>query len=271
MTFFTFFIFTQIKHLYLLMPSVYITVNGYHLYDQVQDSCRQLEDLEQLRDDLVHLVVHDMKSPLFGISGLLDLLQDDVKGKLDKKEMDLIELARESAQDLIGMIQLLMDIRRMEEGVMPVHKTECDLSSLTKDIFKKITSLAPEKKIIFTPPAAPITINGDGDLICRVITNLVNNALKFTSESGEVRVTLDQNKTETRLSLIANEWGIPSEYHHMLFEKSGRIKQKKDGKMFSTGLGLVFCKLGIEAHGGEIGIESDEDKGSTFWFTIPRL
>jgi len=104
----------------------------------------------------------------------------------------------------------------------------------------------------------------------RVIANLVANAIKFTAERGEVRVGVAADPAGVTLTVTDAGPGIPAAYHQKIFEKFGQVEATRQGAQRSSGLGLTFCKLAVEAHGGRIGVESEIGKGSTFWFTLPQ-
>ena len=110
----------------------------------------------------------------------------------------------------------------------------------------------------------------DVEMTRRVVANLVANALKFTPSAGTVTVAVSTNDSLARVEVHDTGPGIPPEYLGKIFDKFGQVEASKERKKFSTGLGLAFCKLAVEAHGGTIGVESEEGKGSTFWFELPR-
>jgi signal transduction histidine kinase len=107
----------------------------------------------------------------------------------------------------------------------------------------------------------------DFEIIRRVIENLVGNAIKFTPATGEVRISISTENGTTRVSVADNGPGIPAEYHEKIFQKFGQAQSQN--KNFGIGLGLTFCKLAVEAHGGCLGVQSEIGQGSTFWFTLP--
>jgi signal transduction histidine kinase len=107
------------------------------------------------------------------------------------------------------------------------------------------------------------------ELVNRVLYNLVGNALKFTPNDGWVRCGISFNSETICFSIADNGYGIPAEHRHKVFEKYGQAGTRSDQRKYSTGLGLAFCKMAVEAHGGRIGLESEVDKGSTFWFSLP--
>jgi signal transduction histidine kinase len=109
----------------------------------------------------------------------------------------------------------------------------------------------------------------DGELIQRVLVNLLGNATKFMSAGGEIRISIAPKEGDWMISVTDTGPGIPPQYHEKIFDKFGQVDTESGRKKYSTGLGLTFCKLAVEAHGGRIGVESCVGKGSTFWFILP--
>jgi signal transduction histidine kinase len=116
-------------------------------------------------------------------------------------------------------------------------------------------------------PETPLTVTADGGLIRRVLQNLLSNALKYTPDRGNVRIVVTPFESEIRIAVTDTGRGIAPQYHQHIFEKFGQVEDSKNH--LGTGLGLTFCKLAVEAHGGRIGVESEVGKGSTFWFALP--
>jgi two-component system, sensor histidine kinase and response regulator len=106
-------------------------------------------------------------------------------------------------------------------------------------------------------------------VISRVISNILGNAVAFSPEGGEIRIRIEENGAGTRVLMSDQGPGIPSEYHEKIFEKFGQVEIHEARRRHSAGMGLTFCKLAVEAHGGRIGLESEAGKGSTFWFVLP--
>ncbi|MGA2222206.1 MAG: hybrid sensor histidine kinase/response regulator [Verrucomicrobiia bacterium] len=236
---------------------------------QLQENYDQLRKLEDLRDNLTHMIVHDMRSPLMGITGYLEMLEMDAGKKLNSDELAILRDARSSGLVLVGMVNSLLDISRLEQGKMPLNVTESDVDVLIQNALNSLGSLTKQVSLLYQKQSLPVMVNCDANLVTRVIANLVGNAIKFTPEGGKVAVSVEKNGDGAKLCVADTGSGIPREYHEKIFEKFGQVEAQQQGKMYSTGLGLTFCKLAVEAHGGEIGVESEVDKGSTFWFTLP--
>jgi len=236
----------------------------------LKENYEQLRRLEELRDNLVHMVVHDLRSPLTGISGFLDLALALEKETLTEDGLDYLQAAKRSTTTVIDMVSAVLDVNKMEAGEMKLHLAECDLVRMAVDLMSGMQSLKEGREMVLDAPPAPVTVVADGDLILRVIQNLLGNALKFTPSDGWVRLGIEPDDNRVCLTVRDNGPGIPAEYRERIFEKFGQVEACANGQKHSTGLGLTFCKLAVEAHGGSIGVESEIGKGSTFWFMLPK-
>jgi PAS domain S-box-containing protein len=225
-------------------------------------------NLESLRENLTHMIVHDLRGPLTTTMGFLEVLEQRLENKLDASESRFLGLALAGATALNEMISTVLDVSRLESGEMPLKLEECDLYELATDATTAARALVGKQKLIVDQPATTVTALCDRSVISRVITNLVSNGLKFTPGDGEVRVVVEKEGAASRVSVIDSGVGIPAEYRAKIFEKFGQVEG--GGRVHSTGLGLTFCKLAVEAHGGTITVESEPGRGSTFSFVLPR-
>jgi signal transduction histidine kinase len=227
----------------------------------------QLRRLEKLRDELTHMVVHDLRNPLTVIFGFLDLLEQEAE-KLSNTTQTFIPLARLCAEELLNMIGSILDVSKLGAGEMKLKREPCDIATLVQGA---MATSHPFGKRTLTFDSADIsaTVTADGGLIRRVLQNLLNNALKFSPAGGDVRIVVVPSTTEIRVAVSDDGPGIEPEYHKRIFERFGQVEDGANA--LGTGLGLTFCKLAVEAHGGRIGVESEVGKGSTFWLALPRL
>ena len=223
----------------------------------------KLEELEKLRDDLVHMIVHDMRSSLTGIYGFLQLLQGN------PKDTTYLQMVMDLTKTLIEMVSSLLDVNRLEAGQMPLKKITCDLGEVIASGLKSLGGLTEDRTIIHEPPETPVIAVCDPDVTSRIVLNLTGNAIKFTPKEATIRITTSAGESWIKVTVSDTGYGIPAEYHTKIFEKFGQVEVRQEGKKYSTGLGLAFCKLAVEASGGQIGVDSEVGKGSTFWFTLP--
>ncbi len=243
-------------------------IRMHQLYLEVDEQYRRLEKIELLRDGLVHMIVHDLRSPLAGIRAYLDLLQMDGAGKLDSELTESIDAARKVAVEMTDMVSDLLDVSRMEVGKMPLELASADVGALAGDAVAA-AGASSRVRIRVETPMDQLRVVCDAGVIRRVIANLVGNALKFTPTAGRVSVLVQGDGTEVKVSVSDTGPGIPTEYHEKVFEKFGQAEAARHGAKHSSGLGLTFCKFAVEAHGGRIGLESAVGQGSTFWLTLP--
>ena len=236
---------------------------------QLQESYDQLRQLEELRDNLVGMIVHDLRSPLTGMYGYVELLQTFEAENLSDKGSKYLQQVSDSTDTLIEMVSSLLDVSRMESGEMPLNPESCDLAAIAGDVVEKLGGLRGGRELSLESPDAGATVTCDAELIRRTVQNLVGNSLKFTPADGSVRVRIEPAGEHVRVAVIDTGPGIPAEYRDRIFEKFGQVELREHRQKRSTGLGLAFCKLAVEAHGGEIGVDSEVGKGSTFWFELP--
>lgn len=244
-------------------------VRMHQLYVEVEQQYRRLERLELLRDSLVHMIVHDLRSPLAGIRAYLDLLKLDGAGRLDSEMTQSIDEARKVAIDMTEMVSDLLDVSRLEAGKMPLELAVANLGAMAKDAVSGIGAAARRVTLQLEHPHERLRVMCDPSVIRRVIANLVGNAIKFTPSSGRIRLIVQGGEAEVRVAVTDTGPGIQPEYHEKIFEKFGQVEAARHGAKHSSGLGLTFCKFAVEAHGGRIGVESVMGQGSTFWFVLP--
>ena len=171
------------------------------------------------------------------------------------------------------MINDLLDISKMEEGSMNLERHELTAAAVVDQALQQVASLAAQQKLTLARELAPDLPRfwADEDKLRRMLVNLLGNAIKFTPVGGTVTISVRADDEENTLLFAVRDTGegIPPEAFERIFEKFGQVENRKAGRKMSTGLGLTFCKLAAEAHGGRIWLESRLGQGSTFSFTIP--
>ena len=239
------------------------------LYDEVQENYRKLKDLEQLRDSLVHMVVHDLRTPLTSL--LTGLQSVSALGSLNPEQDELLSISVEGGRTLLDMINELLDVSKMEEGSFVLERSPIDVSMLAEHARSQVAVLAENKRLTLTIDLAPDlpSIQADEDKIRRLLVNLLGNAIKFTPESGAVALRASHDGAGIHISVTDTGEGIPPESFEKIFEKFGQVENRQAGRKMSTGLGLTFCKMVAEAHGGKIWVESELGHGSTFHVVLP--
>jgi two-component system sensor histidine kinase/response regulator len=233
---------------------------------ELERSYAQLQQLEKLRQDLTHMVAHDMRSPLLSLRIAVDMIDASAK-MVESGNAEISSMARRSVTALVEMVTQMLDVSRMEAGQMELRRADADLAALAGEVIGEFRLLAREKPITLKAEA-PVHGRFDTAIVGRVLGNLVGNALKFTKADGGVTVRVIATDKEARVEVEDCGPGIAPEFHRRIFEKYARLES---GRQFAgTGLGLAFCKMAIEAHGGAIGVRSEVGQGCVFWFTLPR-
>ena len=251
-----------------------LRVNGVHIDITAMkaleaDLTHRYEDLQRLqglRDGLVHMIVHDLRSPLTSVMGYLEFLRTDP----DAPDADtFVGEAYTGAAQMAEMISSLLDINRLEAGEMPVDRRPVDLCEVTAEAVRSLGGLTIGRQVAQLTPQGPVASSCDPALIRRVVGNLLGNALKFTPSSGSITITVMPVAGGARVEVADTGPGMPADFIPRVFDKFSQAGEGRARKRYSTGLGLAFCKLAVEAHGGTIGVSSEVGVGSWFWFQLP--
>ncbi len=252
------------------------------LHDEVEQTRLQLEEknrellrLEQMREKLSQMVVHDLKNPLTGIVGNLQLLEIQGPGMPPESFRQILTRTRESARQLEGLILTLLDVARMEEEKLTLKRRPLRPEDLIRSCMRQDEGLARKAgvELVAALSDALPEVEADPDLAARVLGNLLSNALKHTPTGGKVEVGATAEGEGVRFWVRDTGEGIPLQLLPRVFDKFvvGEPSPNEAGMARGTGLGLTFCKLAVEAHGGRIWVESHPGAGSRFFFTLPGL
>jgi signal transduction histidine kinase len=239
--------------------------------EALQEAHGRLRELEALRDSLVHMVIHDLRNPLAAIATFAYLLEAGERENLSEKGRGQVGLIIKSTDLLIEMINSMLDVSRMESGQMPLNLAACDLGAIAREVVSRMEALKGERQIALALPELPVLVRGDAQLLSRLLQNLVGNALKLVpGATGRVDIGLELRGGRGRCAVRDNGPGIPPEHLQRVFDKFWQGPARQQGYQYSSGLGLTFCKMVVEAHGGKIGVESEVGAGSVFWFELPQ-
>jgi signal transduction histidine kinase len=238
---------------------------------QVEDSYRQLRELEGLRDQLTHMLVHDMRNPLMVIRGYLQMIEM-MRGRpqTDERIGRYLRDGLAAVDTLVEMVSATLDVSRMESHQLELAIAEHDLAALARQTAEQQRPLLEQKHLTIVTPQETTPVWCDDGLIGRVFANLLGNAIKFTPEGGTITIGTAADETLASGWVSDNGPGIPPEHHQRIFEKFGQVHDRQQGVKYSTGLGLSFCRMAVEAHGGTITVASELGVGTTFRFALPR-
>jgi len=237
------------------------------------------KEIEEVRDALSGMIVHDLRSPLTTVLISLGLLRDHTpaEGKTPVTEQAL-EVSTRTINKVLGLVNTLLDISRMESGELTLNRAPVDLDQLADEVVTDLTPLANEYGV-FLIHAAPSNLRpawADREKVSRVLINLIDNALKFSPSGGQVWVLaaeaapgqLADGSTGLLCAVLDAGPGIPDDYQDKIFDRFAQIRGRH-GRRAGSGLGLAFCKMAVEAHGGKIWVENRPEGGSKFSFTLP--
>jgi two-component system, sensor histidine kinase and response regulator len=238
-----------------------------HLFDELRRNYERLQEAEKLRDDLRNMIVHDLRTPLTSVIAGVEMLRGT---GLDETQREMIAIASGGGRTLLAMINDLLDVEKMEAGMMALQYEDLSAPALASNAIAEVRALAEANGTslvaLFEDGMQPFA--GDANKLGRTLVNLIANAIRFTP-GGTVTVTAgivdDRN---IRFAVADTGRGIPADAFERIFEKFGQLDAQS---RVGTGLGLAFCKLAVEAHGGRISVESTPGLGSIFSFTFPSV
>ncbi|UFA51056.1 sensor histidine kinase [Deinococcus radiophilus] len=235
---------------------------------QVESALEGWEREERVRDQLVHMLVHDLKNPITAILGLLEVVADDPRLPDDAK--DLLEVARDETSHLLHLSLNMLDVRKIQAGKMHLKREQMTAAQLEQTVQQAMgdvgAGLSDRQLTVNIVPMPPLS--ADPTMLRRVLANLLSNALKHTTQRGLIGVQTEVMGQELLLRVSDNGEGIPAEDIPRLFAAFEQSRLTLHGR-FDTGMGLAFCKLAAEEHGGRIWVDSVRGEGSTFTLALP--
>ena len=241
------------------------------LFAQLQENYGRLQELEKLRDNLTHMIIHDLRTPLTSV--IMGMQTLEIAGDLNDDQREMLNIAVSGGETLLGMINDLLDVEKLESGAMQLDLAVLSPTELVDSAIVQVATLVESKQLsLLRHVAADLpTLRGDESKLRRTLVNLLGNAIKFTPSGGTITVETRMGEDAQSVVFDVKDTGegIPLESFERIFEKFGQVESRQAGRMMSTGLGLTFCKLAVEAHGGHIGVESVIGEGSTFCFALP--
>ncbi|MBN2055190.1 GAF domain-containing protein [bacterium] len=229
-----------------------------------------IDETNKLREELVHYLVHDLRNPLTVIIGGLKILSSAIQRSLNEDNGLLLRTVTSNAAALLGMVNAILDVYKLEAGKMTTRSERVPIKGIIDNVVISHKNLTAPDVILHADFNPAIYINGDQEILYRILSNLVSNAIKFTHQ-GVVEIKAYQ-KDRDQVMIEVNDTGpgIPAEYHQKIFDKFQQVEaHKKTGSKFSTGLGLTFCRLAVELMGGRIWLDSTEGVGSSFYVLLP--
>jgi signal transduction histidine kinase len=237
--------------------------------DALEASYLKLRNLEKLRDDLMKMIVHDLKTPLTSIVATLEMLDDGDFGPVTSAQRQAVSDCTGRADELLKLIEDLLEVARLEETTLQITRAPLAPATFLREVLDEWAlrfRQASAKATLDVAPGTP-AVEADRSLLQRVVANLLQNAIAHSNKPITLRISARPHDEGVLFTVADDGPGIPPEYHDVIFRKFERVRSP--GLAHGSGLGLAFCKLAVEAHGGRIWVQSRPGEGAQFHFTIP--
>jgi len=230
------------------------------------------KELERMKSNFLSVVSHELKTPLHSIKGFVDIILMGKTGQINETQADFLSTVRDQTAHLQNLINDLLEFSRLESGQVKLRLTEVSLTEVAAEVADKLKPLADQGQVQLINRIGPDVPNIEADLtrIEQVLTNLVDNAIKFTPPSGIVTMSATDLGDKVQVAVSDTGIGIPSTELERIFDRFYQVDSGSTRHYRGTGLGLTICKHIIEHHRGKIWVESEEGKGSTFFFVLPK-
>lgn len=233
---------------------------------------KEADRLNRLKSEFLASMSHELRTPLHTIIGFAELLAEGTEGPLNEKQRRFLQHIQEDSEHLLGLINDVLDLSRIEAGGISLRIEDVSLAVSISDAVNAIRPRAATKSLALeTDNIFPGLVAVDPMRLKEVFYNLLSNAVKFTPEGGKISVQTEEDGQFVRVTVADSGIGIPADQLEQVFEKFYQVGYTTSGVREGTGLGLAICRRLIEMHGGKIWIESDQDIGSRFHFTVPKV
>jgi len=262
----------EVNFLETIAGQAALAIHNSQLYEQTKKQAVELEKARELEADFAAMIAHDLRSPLTNVIGIAEMMKDDLLGPVNEDQKKWLGKITDDVRNLVNLVSDFLDLSKLEAGHIELTKKPVYIEELIENNLESYQLLGQDKKITFTSSLDPYlpTVDADPRRLDQVLSNLLSNAVKFTPEGGHIEVG-----ARAEDSRGVNFWvrdtgvGIPKEEIGNLFEKYKQASNAKNGSHNGTGLGLAICKMIVEIHGGRIWLDSEENKGTTVFVSLP--
>lgn len=230
------------------------------------------KEIERLKQEFVAMVSHDLRTPMTSIQIFLNMLTRGAFGTISDLGMQKAVMADRNATRLINLVNDLLDIEKLESGQLQLHCQMINLQPVIERSVESVRAVAEAQGIALqVMPISATDIFADADRLVQVIVNLLGNAVKFSPRQSSIVVSCEQTDDWLEVKVKDQGRGVPAHLRETIFERFKQVEVKDATEKKGTGLGLAICQAIVEQHGGKIGVDSEEGKGSTFWFRLPLV
>lgn len=234
-------------------------------------SFERLAEANRLKSEFISIVSHQLRSPLSNLKWTIELLTSGKLGKIEEKQIEYFKIIRENSNRMHELVSDLLTVSRIESAKLPFKKQRFSMQEFVNNLimeYKPLASASNVEVILKEVDDLP-KVSSDPSRIKLVMENLLDNAIRYVNEKGKVEIKLSQENNNIRFSVKDNGVGIPEKDKKYIFQKFFRSENVLKYQTKGSGLGLYISKAMIKKAKGKIGFQSEENKGSTFWFTIP--
>ncbi len=262
----------EVEFLTTLAGQAAIAICNAQLYERSTEQAIELEKASKLQADFSAMIVHDLRSPLSTIIGIMEMMQDEVLGTLNADQTQWLARVKNNAAGLVRLVSDFLDLSKLEAGRVELSRAPTDVGELVRSTVENFGPLAKSKNVVlnYEVDTSLPAIDADARRLDQVLNNLVSNAVKFTGEGGSIQIHARHDQRNGIVVQVQDSGvGISQDDITNLFQKYQQSASGKTSEHKGTGLGLVISKMIVEAHGGKIWVESEEEKGTTFTFTLP--
>ena len=244
--------------------------NGDSVIWLIAEDISEQKKADRAKSEFISIVSHELRTPLTSIAGSLGLISNNAAGELPPKALRLAGIAYRNTRQLTFLINDLLDIEKLVAGKMAFHMAECHVAEIVKECLESIESLAADRQVTLkTSHLEDACIRADRGRLCQALNNLLSNAIKFSPEQSEVTVSCEQSGQTVLISVCDQGPGIPEEFRDRIFQKFSQADSSDRRAKGGTGLGLAITRELMHAMGGDVGFESEEGKGASFWLSLP--
>jgi PAS domain S-box-containing protein len=239
-------------------------------YFCVAHDVSERKQIERLKQDFLNMVSHDLRTPLLSFQMFLDLLLSNKAGQPTDRLLDMAQKLRVAMRTLTSLITDLLDLERMESGKLVLRLAPVPLKEVAEEAENTVRSIAEVQQVeVKLSDSLNATVRADRDRVCRVLVNLLSNALKFSPPRSTVSIAALVKGQFLEVTVRDQGPGIPADFKEKIFERFSQADESPRARSSGAGLGLAICKEIVQLHGGDIGFESNGKKGTAFWFTLP--
>ena len=240
-------------------------------YKTIKEQNEKILEADKVKNEFLANISHELRTPLNSILGFADILSTEIYGNLNSKQKEYIEDIKVSGTHLLGMINEILDMSKIEANAMKIVKSTFWISRALDEVCNVLAPLAQKKNITLDKSMiADFEVFADYQKIQQILYNLVSNAIKYSPENNQVDIAVMKGENNLRIAVHDNGIGIDPKYHGKIFAKFVQLDSAYTKKESSTGLGLTITKELVELHGGKISLISEVNNGSTFIVEIPN-